>query len=62
MLNGMERFWIEKIRVNAPMEFSGHGHDPGGAHRYVVIFLSSQVELLALLLNQAEPINAAGTQ
>ena len=23
MLNGMERFWIEKIRVNAPMEFMG---------------------------------------
>ena len=23
MLNGMERFWIEKIRVNAPMEFFG---------------------------------------
>jgi prolipoprotein diacylglyceryltransferase len=23
MFNGMERFWIEKIRVNAPMEFMG---------------------------------------
>jgi len=23
MFNGVERFWIEKIRVNAPMEFLG---------------------------------------
>lgn len=47
MLNGTERFWIEKIRVNAPMEFLGMVMTQAELIA-VVIFLSG-LALLAFL-------------
>ena len=47
MLNGTERFWIEKIRVNAPMEFMGMVMTQAELIA-VVIFLSG-LALLAFL-------------
>ena len=47
MFNGTERFWIEKIRVNAPMEFMGMTMTQAELIA-VVIFLSG-LGLLAFL-------------
>jgi phosphatidylglycerol---prolipoprotein diacylglyceryl transferase len=58
MVNGVERFWIERIRVNATYDLFGHAVTQAQIIS-VLMFIGGAV-LIAVQLKRAAPIAAAG--
>jgi phosphatidylglycerol---prolipoprotein diacylglyceryl transferase len=58
MVNGVERFWIERIRVNATYDLFGHAITQ--AQIISVLMFIGGAALIAVQLKRAAPIAAAG--